>query len=125
MQIETLIYAYLAICCSMIVFNCVCVFVFRRRSRVLHRHSSHLEEQIRRQMDRLAAGESVEEHHQMFLQKKLRSTGNLLAFDETMERLLERCPEEVWRYLREISSVFTYLAMENRYRSAMKTDYFD
>ncbi len=124
MQIETLIYAYLAICCSMIVFNCVCVFVFRRRSRVLHRHSSHLEEQIRSQMDRLAAGESVEESHQMFLQKKLRSTGNLLAFDETMERLLERCPEEAWRYLREISSVFTYLAMENHYRSAMKTVYF-
>lgn len=124
MNVETLIYAYLAICTSMILFNCACVFVFRRRDVSLQRKSRGLETEILRQMERMEAGKAVEESHKHYLQKKLLRVGNLLAFDETLERLLSQKPEDVWKYIREISPVFTYLALENKYRSPVKITYF-
>lgn len=124
MNIETMIYAYLAVCASMIVFNCACIFVFRRRDRRLHRHSSRMEADILRQIRSIRAGEPVEERHREFLRKKLVRTGGLMAFDETLDQLLAQTPGDVWAYLREIRPVFTYLAMENKYRSAMKLTYF-
>lgn len=33
MQVDTLIYAYLAVCCSMIIFNTVCIFIFSHREK--------------------------------------------------------------------------------------------
>lgn len=124
MNVETLIYAYLAICTSMILFNCICIFVFRRQDSALHRHSSRLEETIIKQLQRLEDGKAIEESHLRFLRQKLASTGNLMAFDESLERLLEQKPEDTWNYIRQIRSVFTYLAAENKYRSPTKLAYF-
>lgn len=124
MNIETMIYAYLAICSSMIVFNCVCIFVFRRRSAVLEKRSSRLEERIAMQIRRIDAGEPVEESHRAYLRKKLARTNGLMAFDETLDRMTKQEPEAVRRYLAELTQVFTYLAMENKYHSAMKMTYF-
>lgn len=124
MHVETLIYAYLAICASMIVFNCACIFVFRRRDKTLHRHSSRLEEAVMEQIQRVRAEEPVEERHKAFLRKKLIRTGNLMAFDETLERLMGQVPEDIWAYIWEIRPVFTYLAMENRYHGTMQLTYF-
>lgn len=124
MHVETLIYAYLAICTSMIVFNCACVFAFRRRDKALRRHSSRLEEAVMEQMRRIRAGKAVEERHRGFLRKKLARTGGLMAFDETLERLLEQAPEDAWAYIWEIRPVFTYLSVENKYHSAMRRTYF-
>ena len=124
MHVETMIYAYLAICASMIVFNCACIFVFRRRDKALQRHSSRMEEAIMEQMRRIQAEKPVEDSHREFLQKKLGRAGGLMAFDETLERLLEQAPEDVRAYLREVRPVFTYLSLENRYSNTMKLTYF-
>lgn len=124
MHVETMIYAYLAICASMIVFNCACIFVFRRRDSRLHRRSSRMEADILRQIQRIRAGEPVEERHQEYLRKKLVRTAGLMVFDETLDRLLAQAPGDAWDYLREIRPVFTYLAMENKYRSPIKLTYF-
>ena len=126
MNVETLIYAYLAICTSMIVFNCACIFVFRSRDKVLLRHSSRLKDAVIKQIRHIRSGEPVDEAHKAFLRKKLVSTSSLQAFDEALERLLETESESenVRMYIREISPIFTYLAMENRYHNAMKLTYF-
>ena len=42
MNVEIMVYAYLMICFSMIVFNGVCVVVFRRRDRQISRKSSSI-----------------------------------------------------------------------------------
>ena len=119
-----MIYAYLAICTSMILFNLACVFVFRRRDTSLRRLSSRLETRVAEQLERVRAGQPVEERHKTFLQKSLRQTSRLLAFDDTLDRLLSREPEVVWEYLRQISPVFTCLAIENQYHSSIKLTYF-
>lgn len=124
MSIETMIYAYLAICASMIVFNCVCVLAFHRRNRVLEKRSSHLEKKILEQIQRLDEGKEVEKSHLDLLRKKMVRTNHLMAFDETLDRLQGQKAEEVRQYLSQISPVFTYLAMENKYRGSMKITYF-
>lgn len=124
MDVQTLIYAYLAICISMIVFNCACIFVFRLRDATLQKRSVLFEERINAQIQRIKEGKPVEEIHKAFLQKKLPRINHLMALDETLERLLQREPEAVWTYLREIGSVFTYLVINSKYRSTMKITYF-
>ena len=58
MSVETLIYSYLVICSSMIVFNCACIFVFRYRNTALQKRSTYLEKQITDQIQRIEAGEA-------------------------------------------------------------------
>lgn len=124
MNVETLIYAYLAICTSMIVFNCVCIFVFRRRDKVIDRRSFRLEDAVTEQLQRIRAGEPVEESHKNLLKKRLARAGGLMSLDEALDRLLYRTPQDVWAYIDEIRPVFTYLALENQYHSPMKLTYF-
>lgn len=124
MNVETLIYAYLAICTSMIVFNCACIVVFRRRNAELKKRSDRLTEEILLQIQRLKSGDSAEERHKELLQKKLQWANNLMVFDETLERLLQKEEESVWNYVREISPVFTYLAVKNKYHDVIKVTYF-
>lgn len=124
MQVETLIYAYLAICTAMIAFNCACILVFRRRNTALQKRSSRLEEAVLAQMERIRAGQPVELRHMEFLEKKLRRTVHLMAFDETLDRLRAAEPEAAELYLWEIGPVFTHLAMENKYHGSIKMTYF-
>lgn len=124
MHIETLIYAYLTICMSMIVFNCVCIFVFRRQERLLEYRSEDLAKQITEQICQIQDGGQVSEAHILFLRKKLRHIGNLMAFDETFEKLVEEQPEAVQRYIDEIRPVFTWVAEKNYYKTSMQLAYF-
>jgi len=124
MNVETLIYAYLAVCTSMILFNCACIFVFRRKSINLEKRSYSFEREVARQLERLEQGEDTEEEHKEFLKRKLGKIRHLLAFDETLARLGEQKPEQVDAYCSQIHSVFLFLAVENPYRTPMKLTYF-
>lgn len=124
MNVQTMIYAYLAVCISMIFFNCASIFAFRRRDQSLQRRSLRLEKDILNQFERMEAGEPVEERHKALLCKKLVYISKLRVFDETLTHLLEQDGEKVWRYLEEVASVFTCLAMENKYRGFMQRTYF-
>lgn len=124
MNIETLIYAYLAVCTSMIIFNCVSIFVFRQQDTSLKKHSSSLETEVLKQIQLIEAGETLEQRHEELLQKKLGSTNNLLAFDETLEKLQEQMPDSIRLYLRGIRPVFTFLAADNKYSNTIKLTYF-
>lgn len=124
MNVETLIYAYLAICTAMILFNCACIFVFRRRDRLLRQRSARLTEEIAGEIRLLQSGAPISEEHLIFLRKRLRKIGDLMAFDETLEELLGREPDAVWVYIDAIRPVFTWLAAENYYRGSMQMAYF-
>lgn len=124
MNVELLIYAYLAICTSIIIFNCVYAWVFRSRDRALARSSQRLEDTVAQQLRRVRTGAPVDGAHKAFLRKKLIRTVSLQAFDEALERLRKTEPAEVQRYILEIRPVFADLAVENRYHSPMKLTYF-
>lgn len=124
MNVETMIYAYLAICLAMIVFNCACIFVFRRQDRRLKRRSARLADEIEGQFQLIQGSGLVSEEHLTYLCRKLRRIGNLMAFDETMEQLLREAPEQCWAYIEKIQPVFTWVAMENHYKGSMQLAYF-
>lgn len=124
MHIETVIYAYLAVCVSMIVFNCACVFVFRRQERTLHWRSARAMIAIRRQLLRLQAGDAVEQEHLTQLQKGLRRTRGLMVFDDALDHLRQQEPVLLAPYLRALQPVIAGLAADHHYRTPMKRAYF-
>jgi len=108
----------------MIIFNCACIVVFRRRSLALKKRSRYLEQEVTRQLERIGQGMKIEDAHKQLMSKKLKRVRHLLAFDEMLESLEGREPEVVRKYLDELYPVFLELAIENPYRSLMKLTYF-
>lgn len=124
MNVEIMIFAYLAICVSMILFNIACIFVFERNEKKLNQRSWHFQEKITEQFGIVTEGGQVSEEHVKYLSKKLERVPNLMAFDETMERLRKKDSASVSEYLNEISPVFISLAMKYRKKSELKLAYF-
>lgn len=120
MKVEILIYAYLAICAAMILFNIVCAFLFRRRDKKLVRRSKKLTEKIEDQIER---GE-VDAAHRRYLSKKLRKVNHLMAFDATLEAIYPKRPQEIKTYIEALSSVFVYLTLEYRKKNKLQAAYF-
>ena len=107
MPVQTLIYSYLAICLSMIVFNCFCIVGFHHRDKRLTRRSSQFSHLLTAQLEQLASGQALPPDHQTLLQTKLRRVGNLQALDETLQALQQRSPEQLQPYLDAIAPVFS------------------
>ena len=82
MKVETLIYAYLAVCVSMILFNIVCIFIFRKKDKNIKKRSIDFTDIIKAQLDE----QTVDEKHKNFLRKKLKKINHMMAFDETLEK---------------------------------------
>ena len=120
MKAEVLIYAYLAVCAAMIGFNVVCIFVFRAKDKRLDHYSQHFTKIVRQTIE----DGTVTEAHCKFLSQKLRKTNNLMAFDKTLEELFAQNPEQTQTYIRQLSSVFTYLTLEYKKKSEIQAAYF-
>ena len=124
MKVETLIFAYLAICGAMIIFNIVCIFVFRRRDKNLELRSDKFTKAVEAQIKELAEGNLVEKDHRDMLAKKLRKVNHLMAFDETLDGMYRDKPEAVKLYIESISPVFVYLTLEYHKKNTLKATYF-
>ena len=124
MNIENLIYAYLAICVSMIIFNWICIFVFKHSENKVKSRSTEFESRIAEQIDQMNRGLQPDEKHKEYLCKKLNKVGNLTALDETIERLFKENPEAVKNYLSAIYPVFTYLAKKYEKKDEIQAAYF-
>lgn len=124
MNVELLIYVYGAICVSMIVFNCVCIFTFKRRDDRLDKKSRKLDEQIEIQLKFITEEQSVEESHIRWLNRELSHIGKLMAFDESVAHLRERDEQLLERYLMEIRPVFLYLSVVYLKKETEQSAYF-
>ena len=107
MKTEVLIYAYLAVCAAMIGFNVVCIFVFRVKDKRLY----HCSQRFIRIVHQVIEDRTVTEAHCKYLAKKLKKINNLMAFDKTLEELFAQDPKQIKDYIRQLSSVFTYLTL--------------
>ena len=68
MKVEILIYAYLAVCAAMIIFNIVCIFVFRKKDKNIEKRSIDFTDSIEEQLNK----DTIDEEHKKFLCKKLK-----------------------------------------------------
>lgn len=124
MKVETLIYVYIAICISLIAFNCMYVLVLRYDAKKLFRETGKYSREIRMQLDRLAAGLDIADSHKEGLCKTLKKIDNLTAFDRSIEGFYRKNPETIKQYLTGIHTVFICLSREYRGRDTIKAAYF-
>lgn len=120
MKVEILIYAYLAVCASMIAFNIACIIVFRRKDRKINSCKINFAEEIKRCIE----NNGIDGQHRKFLTKKLRRINNLMAFDKTLEELFPENPDEIKRYIDGLSPVFVYLSLEYLKKNRLQAAYF-
>ena len=120
MNVEVLIYAYLAVCLAMICFNIVCIFIFYLRDKRLKSYSRRFVKIVSKAIEN---GDVTEEHCK-YLSGKLKKINNLMAFDKTLEELYEQNPGRTKDYLKQISSVFVSLISEYKEKKENNATYF-
>lgn len=123
MQVEILMYTYMAVCLSMIVFNCVCVYYFKRNAEKLDKRNSHLAVQMLFALEEVQKNGSVPEAHKLYLIKKLQRSENLLTFDEMIDAFQKEYPKEIAAYLVQNRTVFIFLTTYYKDRNDIKTAY--
>ncbi len=124
MKIEIMIYVYIAICISMILYNIIYAFILKRREKALVSNSERFEKIISNEVEKIKKGESVPEKHKEFLRKKLDKTAGLTSFDKALEKVYEKESEAVQKYLVETFSVFEYLTHCYISKDTIKIAYF-
>ena len=96
MRIENLIYLFLAVLVSMIVFNIVCIFVFSFQDRRLNKNNNRFAELIRKQMET-----GIDDKHKKYMYRKLKNIDNLQAFDLALEGLMKEDDEMAKKYFKQ------------------------
>ena len=124
MKVEIMIYAYIAICVSMILYNIVYVFILRHREKALSSNSLKFEKIICDEIEKIKVGEGVSEAHKDFLCKKLDRTAGITAFDKALEKVYENDSESAKKYLYDTFSVFEYLTHRYISKDTLKIAYF-
>ena len=120
MKVEILIYAYLTVCAAMIIFNIVCIFVFRKKDKNIEKRSIDFTDSIEEQFSK----DTIDEEHKKFLCKKLKKINHMMAFDETLEKLYEQKPEQVQKYIIKLSSVFVFLTFKYNEKNKIQAAYY-
>ena len=124
MKIEIMIYAYIAICVSMIAYNIVYVFILKHREKALSSNSAKLEKVILEQLERIKSGDEVSGSHKKFLKKSLQRIAGITAFDKALENIFKIQPEDCEEYLMQTYCVFEYLTHKYISRDTIKIAYF-
>jgi len=124
MKIELMIYAYITICISMILYNIIYVFILKHREKALNSNSEKFKKIIYGEIEKIKAGNKVTETHKDFLCKKLDKTAGITAFDKALESVYEKEPEAVEKYLIDTFSVFEYLTHRYISKDTIKIAYF-
>lgn len=120
MKVEILIYAYLAVCAAMIVFNIVCIYVFHKKDKNIQKRSLDFTDSVKEQM----AKEEIDEKHKKFLCKKLKKIQHMMAFDETLEKLYQQQPQEITKYIANLNSVFVFLTLKYSEKNKIQAAYY-
>ena len=120
MKVEILIYAYLAVCAAMIVFNIVCIFVFRHKDKKLDRYSEAFELRVKEQIR--SGGADAE--HKRLLKRRLMHIDYLAAFDKALGELYDEYPEKTRQYIESVASVFAELMPRYVKRNNFYAAYF-
>ena len=90
MKIEIMIYAYIAICVSMILYNIIYVFILKHRERALVSNSEKLKEILNEQIEILKKGEEISEKHKSFSAASLIKRRELLLLTRLLKLYLKK-----------------------------------
>ena len=124
MKIEIMIYTYIAICVSMILYNIIYVFILKHRAHALVSDSEKLKKVLNEQIEILKKGGEISEKHKKFLCRELDKTSGITAFDKALESIFEKEPDLTEKYLVDTFSVFETLTHRYISKDTIKIAYF-
>ncbi len=124
MNIETLLFVYLFICTSMIVFNIVTGIILKQKDKKTNKVSNNFYKKITEQIDIVKAGGKISKKHRKYLMKKLGHVGNMIAFDKILEKYYNKDGSSVLEYLSQLGGVIVYLTIKYGKKGRIETAYF-
>ena len=89
-MIETLLWIYIAVCLSLILFQSLFIAVGILRSYLDRRMIRNRLLEIVEQMELISNGHPVSEDHQAFLRKTMFITANLYCYEEALRKILQK-----------------------------------
>lgn len=124
MKIEIMIYTYIAICVSMILYNIIYVFILKHRERALISDSKKMGAIVSEQIEVLKNGGEISEKHKKYLFRELDKTSGITAFDKALEGVFAKEPKFCEKYLVDTFSVFETLTHRYISKDTIKIAYF-
>ena len=124
MRVEIMLYVYVFVCGAMIVFNIVTAILFRKAERKTEKVSKNLRYEVMLQLEAAEANSAVNKKHKLYLSRKLRKVGNMIAFDKMLEAEYISHPQEIRNYLRSLDEVFISLMAYYMKRNRIEAAYF-
>lgn len=123
LDVQLMIYVYMGICLSLLIFNVFYILVDSSRSRRMKNPGSHLKKLRARVEEYSATGQMPEEWH-ADNRRNLSHISRLERFHWSMEKLLEEMPEQASTYLAACERDFRYLAPIYQGREELEQAYF-
>lgn len=124
MNVEIMLYIYLFVCVSMIIFDIVTAFVLRREDKRVVKVSEDFLKRVNEQLNLMKSGSNVDKEHKEYLLKKLKRVSNMTAFDDMLEKAYKVDENLVRRYLSQLDGVFISLTDEYSSRDKIEAAYF-
>lgn len=109
LDVQFMIYIYMAICFSLLVFNLLYIEVDSFRSRRKEKPGRSLRK-LRKRIQRYCVTDEIPEKWHRDNRKSLSRVGRLERFQWSMEKIMEEMPEEASAYLADCEGDFRYLA---------------
>lgn len=119
-----MLYAYLFICVSMIIFNIVTAIVLKHKDRKSYRVSEGFRREVSVQLETVKDGGEIDEKHRSRLFRKLKRVGNMIAFDKMLEKVYETDNAAVKKYLYCLDGEFIALTAYYCRRDKIEAAYF-
>ena len=123
MNVEILLYVYLFVCLSMILFDVAVAMGLNHRDKRQKRVSARFEALVQAQLRCLREGTPIPQKRDRHLWKKLRRLRNLLAFDAMLEKVYEEEPALVSLYFRQAEAQVVELVNLYCKRADMEATY--
>ena len=124
MRVEIMLYVYLFVCGAMIIFNIITALLFRKSERKTEKVSKNLRYEVVLRLKAAEAGFPIDKKHKLYLSRKLRKVGNMIAFDKMLEAEYISHPQEIRNYLHSLDEVFISLMAYYMKRNRIEAAYF-
>ncbi len=124
MFVQTMIYIYLALCFSMILFNCAYAAVHRNESQLSLYSDSRFRRKIRKQVLQVKNGKQLSAKKIQQISHRCKNEQKLAAWDEELTELSKYDSEAVNCYVQQMRSMFITLSVELRKKNAIQQAHF-
>lgn len=121
-NVETVIYFFIFICFSMMVFNIVYIFQDHMKEKSIKRRQLRYEKQIYWQIGLIQMHAPLDSVHVRNVERQLRYLDNLIAFHDACVSLHKQ-KENIYWYIQEMAPIFQNLIMKYERRNDMDKAY--